>query len=46
MASFSSPGHSAKLIELKGRLDKCTRLSLDWNLYPEHIKKFEFNGTA
>lgn len=42
MATFSSPGRGdlrAKLVDLKGRLEKCWKLSLDWSLYPEHIRK-------
>lgn len=39
---MATPGRGEKiklLMDLKERLDKCWRLSLEWNLYPEHIKK-------
>ena len=46
MATLSSPGRGdprAKLVDLKGRLEKCWKLSLDWNLYPEHMKKASYH---
>ena len=33
----------AKLVDLKGRLEKCWKPSLDGNLYPEHIKKASYH---
>jgi hypothetical protein len=41
MAALSSPARpesgKTKAWELKQRLHQCWELSLDWNLYPEHI---------
>ena len=42
MASLTSPGRTesqAKVWELKQRLQRCWDLSLNWDLYSDHITK-------